>query len=423
MTNFTRRDALKTIGAVSLTGLAGTSQAAFDPLKTNGKRVVVLGGGFGGTIAAKSLRIADPSLEVVLVDRNTRHTMCPGSNLVIGGLRNVEKNSFIYDQLVYKHGIVFRQDEITAIDTAKKQIVGKTGALAYDRLIVSPGIAFRFEEIAGYDPATTPQMMPHAWIAGEQTTLLRRQLEAMKDGGTVIVSIPLTPFRCPPGPYERISLIASYLKQAKPKSKVLVLDANPDIAAKAGLFRKAWDKHYKGIIEYRASHKVVKVNPQAMTVSTEVEDIKGDVINLIPPQKAGDIAHLAGLVGDDKKWCPVDPVTFESKKAPGVHVIGDAAIAGAMPKSGYSANSQAKICAINLAATLAGKSTIDPSAANICYSFVNDREAISVAAVYRVTDGQYAAVKDAGGLSPDQSELEGRYALAWLENIRNEMSS
>jgi sulfide dehydrogenase [flavocytochrome c] flavoprotein subunit len=423
MSLWTRRDTLKTLGGAAVVSIAGSAGAAFDPLKANGKRVVIVGAGFGGAIAAKSLRIADPALEVILIDRNTRYTMCPGSNLVLAGTRTMEQNSFIYDDLVYKNGLRFIQEEVTGIDADKKLVKGSTGDLAYDKLIVAPGIGFRFDEIAGYDPATTPQKMPHAWIAGEQTVLLRKQLEAMKDGGTVVISIPLTPFRCPPGPYERISQIAWYFKQAKPKSKILVLDANPDIASKGALFRKGWEKHYKGMIEYRASHKVVKVSPDAMTVHTEVEDIKADVINLIPPQKAGEIAHLAGLVGEDKRWCPVDPVTFESKRVPNIHVIGDACIAGAMPKSGFSANSQAKICAINLAAKMAGKPTIDPSAANVCYSFITDKEAISVSAVYRVTDGAIAAVPNAGGLSPDLSELEARYGRAWLENIKAEMSS
>lgn len=423
MSAWNRRDTLKVLGAATLSGLAGTSQAAFDPLKTSGKRIVVLGGGFGGTIAAKALRIADPGLEVILIDRHTRHAMCPGSNLVIGGSRSFDQNSFTYDQLVAKQGIRFIQDEVTAIDAGKKVVVGSTGNLAYDRLIVSPGIGFRFDEIEGYDAEKTPLVMPHAWIAGAQTQLLRRQLEAMKDGGTVVISIPLAPYRCPPGPYERISQMAWYLKQAKPKSKILVLDANPDIASKGALFRKGWEKHYKGLIEYRASHKVVKVNTQTMTLSTEVEDIKGDVINLIPPQKAAGIVEQAGLIGDDKRWCPVDPMTFESKKAPGIHIIGDACMAGAMPKSGFSANSQAKICALNLVATLNGKKLLDPSASNICYSFITDKEAVSVAAVYRVSEGAIAAVPGAGGLSPDLSELEGKYGIAWLENIRAEMSS
>jgi sulfide dehydrogenase [flavocytochrome c] flavoprotein subunit len=423
MTLWTRRDTLKTIGGAALATIAGSASAAFDPLKTNGKRVVIIGGGFGGTIAAKALRTADPGLEVILLDRSTKHTMCAGSNLVIGGSRTIEQNSFIYDEIVYKYGLRFIQEEVTAIDPDKRLVKGSTGDLMYDKLIVAPGIGFRYDEIAGYDPATTPKKMPHAWIAGEQTTLLRQQLEAMKDGGTVIISIPLTPFRCPPGPYERISQIAWYFKQAKPRSKILVLDANPDIASKGALFRKGWEKYYKGMIEYRASHKVVKVSPESMTVHTEVEDIRGDVINLIPPQKAGEIAHKAGLVGDDKRWCPVDPVTFESKKLPNIHVIGDACIAGAMPKSGFSANSQAKICAINMAAKMAGKPLIDPSAANVCYSFITDKEAISVAAVYRVTDGVIAAVPNAGGLSPDLSELEGRYGRSWIENIKAEMST
>lgn len=420
MVNITRRDTMKMLGIAAFGTIAGPA-TAFDPLKTNGRRVVVIGAGFGGSIAAKTIRIADPNIEVVLVDRNTRYTMCPGSNLVIGGSRQLSQNSFIHDELVYQHGIRFIQDEVTAIDGSKKTITGKTGSLAYDRLIVAPGIGFRFDEISGYDPETTPNIIPHAWIAGDQTALLRKQLEDMKNGGKVVVSIPLTPFRCPPGPYERISQIAWYFKQAKPNSKIVVLDANPEIASKGALFRKGWEKHYKGMIEYRASHKVVKVTPDAMTVHTEVEDIRADVINLIPPQKAGAIAHLAGLLGDDNRWCPVDQLTYESKKIPNVHVIGDACMAGAMPKSGFSANSQAKICALNLVATMNGKKPIEPSAANICYSFITDREAISVAAVYRLVDGNMSAVPNSGGLSPDLSELEGRYGRAWIENIKSEM--
>jgi len=265
--------------------------------------------------------------------------------------------------------------------------------------------------------------MPHAYIAGEQTALLRKQLEAMKDGGTVVVAIPLSPFRCPPGPYERISQMASYFKKTKPKSRIIVLDANPDIVSKGALFKKGWEKHYKGMIDYRGGNKVVKVTPAAMTVHTEVEDIKADVINLIPPQKAGKIAEIAGVIGADKRWCPVDQLTFESKKVPGIHVIGDACIAGGMPKSGFSANSQAKICALNLVATMNGKKPIEPSAANVCYSFVTDKEAISIAAIYRLVEGVMTAVPNAGGVSPDLSELEGRYARAWLENIKSEMIS
>ena len=242
--------------------------------------------------------------------------------------------------------------------------------------------------------------------------MLRKQLEDMKAGGTVVLSIPVTPFRCPPGPYERISQIAWYLKNHKPGSKIIALDANPDIVSKKGLFLKGWKKHYEGMIEYRPANKVVKVDAKKRSVDTGVEEIDGAVINLIPPQKAGLIAHKAGVVGEDKKWCPVNQVTFESTIAKDVHVIGDACIAGAMPKSGYSANSQAKVCALNIVQLMNGKDLIDPSHVNVCYSYITDKEAVTVSAVYKVAEGKTIAVANSGGVSPDLSELEGIYGRA-----------
>lgn len=420
-----RRNFIKSVSMAAGLGMASFSIIAHagELLPKKGRRVVVVGGGYGGTIAAKYIRMSDPSIEVVLIERNKTFISCPFSNLVIGGNRNLDENKIGYDALAANHGIQMVYDEVTAVDVAARKVRVSSGDISYDRLILSPGIDFRFDEIEGYNAMETPKLIPHAWKAGEQTLLLRKQLVDMPDGGVVVLSIPTTPFRCPPGPYERISQIAWHLKNQKPKSKIIVLDANPDIISKGPLFKKAWEKHYKGMIEFNASHKVVKVDAKARSVDTGVEEIKGDVVNLIPPQKAGLIAHLAGVVDADKKWCPVDQSTFESTLVPGIHVIGDACSAGAMPKSGYSANSQAKVCALNVVQLMNGKPVIPPSHVNVCYSFVSDKEAISVSAVYKVDKGATIAVPNSGGVSPDLSELEGIYARSWIKNILHEMSS
>jgi len=420
-----RRNFIKSASMAAGLGMASFSiiARAGELLPKKGRRVVVVGGGYGGTIAAKYIRMSDPSIEVVLVERNKTFVSCPFSNLVLGGNRDLDENKIGYDALAANHGIQMVFGDVTAVDVAAKKIRVSGGDISYDRLILSPGIDFRFEEIEGYDAVETPKVIPHAWKAGEQTLLLRKQLVDMPDGGVVVLSIPVTPFRCPPGPYERISQIAWHLKNQKPKSKIIVLDANPDIVSKGPLFKKAWEKHYKGMIEFHASNKVTKVDAKARSVDNGVEEIKGAVVNLIPPQKAGLIAHLAGVVDKDKKWCPVDQSTFESTLVPGIHVIGDACSAGAMPKSGYSANSQAKVCALNLVQLMNGKPVIPPSHVNVCYSFVSDKEAISVSGVYKVDKGATIAVPNSGGVSPDLSELEGVYARSWIKNILHEMSS
>ena len=426
-----RRNFLKILGvgagAGSLYGCAGAPAVSgtSELMPKTGRRVVVIGGGYGGTIAAKYIRMYDRGIEVVLIERNRQFVSCPFSNLYIGGImKDLTPLTIGYDKLAANHGIKMVYDEVTAIDPAAKKVVVSSGTIAYDHLVVSPGIDFRFEEIKGYDAKETPNAMPHAWKAGEQTVLLRNQLVAMKDGGTVVMTVPLTPYRCPPGPYERASMIAMYLKQAKPKSKLIVLDANPDIVSKAGLFKKGWAKHYQGIIDYRPAKKVTEINVSAKTVIVEgLEDIKGDVINLIPPQRAGRIAVAAGLVGPDKNWCPVNPTTFESTMHKDIHVIGDAAIAGAMPKSGYSANSQAKACALNLVAAMNGRELSDFSGANTCYSFLSAKEAVEVTGVYKVDKGAIVAVAGSVGVSPDLSELEAIYAESWLKNILTEMST
>ena len=424
-----RRSFLKLVGvSAGATGAAALPMIgrAAELMPKSGKRVVVIGGGYGGTIAAKYIRMMDKSIEVVLIERNDHFVSCPFSNLYLGGLmKDLAPLTIKYDKLAANHGIKVVQAEVTGIDPAAKSVTTSKGTLAYDRLVVSPGIEFRTDEIKGYD-ASTPDIMPHAWKAGPQTILLRKQLEAMKPGGNVIISIPLAPFRCPPGPYERASMIAMYLKQHKPGSKVIVLDANPDIVSKKGLFLKGWKKHYESIIDYRPAKKVTEIDVKNMAVLIEgLEEVKGDVINLIPAQKAGHIAHVAGLVGEDKKWCPVNPTTFESKLHKDIHVIGDSSIAGAMPKSGYSANSEAKVCAQNIVALMNGKEITEMSAINTCYSYLSAKEAVSVTGVYKVNAEKQAieGVPGSVAVSPDLSEVEAIYAESWLKNILTEMST
>jgi sulfide dehydrogenase [flavocytochrome c] flavoprotein subunit len=433
-----RRNFIKLLGGastVAMAGVAGVASAAVAAgsaaeIMPKGKqrRVVVIGGGYGGTIAAKYVRMLDASIEVVMIERNKQYVSCPFSNYYIGGLmKDMSALTISYDKLAKNHGIKMVYAEVTGIDaTAKTVTMGDGKTIAYDRLIVSPGVDFRTEEIEGYNDQTS-LLLPHAWKAGEQTILLRKQLESMADGGTVLMSMPLVPYRCPPGPYERVSLIANYLKTQKPKSKVILLDANADVVAKKPLFMKAWNTYYKDNLTYVPGKKVTKVDGATKTVTVEgIEDFKGDVVNFIPPQRAGRIAVAAGLVGPDKNWCPVDTVSFESKIHKDIHVIGDSSMAGAMPKSGYSANTEAKVCATNLVALMNGKDTVELSTLNVCYSAISDHESISVAAVYKVIDGKIAAVPNSGGISPvdfSATHHEHIYAESWLKNILTEMST
>ncbi|MBU0621766.1 MAG: FCSD flavin-binding domain-containing protein [Gammaproteobacteria bacterium] len=418
-----RRNFLKLLGAGASAATLGLAGCASGPKYTGGRKVVVIGGGYGGTIAAKYIRMMDATIEVTLIERNDHFVSCPFSNLYLGGiLPDLSSLTIKYDKLAANHGIKVVQAEVTGIDAAAHSVTTSAGVFKYDSLVVSPGVEFRTDEIKGYDH----DVMPHAWKAGPQTVLLRKQLEAMKPGGTVVLSIPLAPFRCPPGPYERTSMIAMYLKEHKPGSKIIVLDANPDIVSKKGLFLKGWKKHYEGIIDYRPAKKVTEVDNKKMTVLIEgIEEVKGDVINVIPPQKAGHIAHVAGLVGPDGKWCPVNPMTFESTLKKDIHVIGDSSIAGAMPKSGYSANSEAKVCATNIVARMNSRELTEMSGVNTCYSFLSAKEAVSVTGVYQVDKEKHAivAVKGSVGVSPDLSELEAVYAQSWVKNILTEMST
>jgi sulfide dehydrogenase [flavocytochrome c] flavoprotein subunit len=406
-----RRDFLKLAGAASLAGCAGTSSYK--------ARVVVVGGGFGGATAAKYLRLWDPALEVVLVERANMFTSCPISNLVLAGFTAMDDIRQSYDGL-RRHGVRVVNDEVTAIDAAKKSIaLERGGNLSYDRLVVSPGIDFTYGDIQGYEAAMHSGRVLHAWKAGSQTVDLRRQLEQMRDGGVYVLSIPLAPYRCPPGPYERASVIAEYFKRSKPRSKVLVLDANPDVTSKAGLFKAAWKDLYAGILEYRGANKAIAVDAATMTLKLEVDDIKADVLNVVPPHGAGEIARKAGLITTNNRWCDVDWRTMESKAAPGVHVLGDATLsAPAMPKSASMANNHAKIAAAAIVETLSGRTPSPVQILNTCYSFVSQKEAIRVSSVH-AWDEKDRTLKalPGGGVSAARSEAEGSYAWSWARNI------
>jgi sulfide dehydrogenase [flavocytochrome c] flavoprotein subunit len=407
-----RRDFLKLAGAVSLAGCATAA-----PSKA---RVVVIGGGFGGATAAKYIRRWDPSIDVVLVERQANFISCPISNLVLAGYSSMQDITHPHHGL-QRHGVQVVRDEAIAIDTAKKTVrLARGGDIAYERLIVSPGVDFTFNDVQGYEQAMQDGSVLHAWNAGPQTVALRRQLEQMRDGGVYVLSIPLAPYRCPPGPYERVSMVAAYFKQAKPRSKVLVLDANPDVTSKGPLFKRAWSELYPGIIEYRGGARAIGVDGGTRTVRLDVEDVKGDVLNVVPPQRAGDIAAKAGLITTNNRWCDVDWRTMESKVVQGVHVLGDSTLsAPAMPKSASMANNHAKIAASAVVDLLNGRTPEPLKIINTCYSFVSQKEAIRVSSVHEWEAGQSTLipVKGAGGVSAARSEAEANYAWSWARTI------
>ena len=407
-----RREFLKLAGAASLAGCATAT-----PSKA---RVVVVGGGFGGATAAKYIRKWDPSIEVVLVERESSFVSCPISNLVLGGYSSLADISRTYDALRRQGSQVVR-DEVTAIDGAKKAVrLARGGDLAYERLIVSPGIDFNYGEVQGYEAAMQAGSVLHAWKAGPQTLALRQQLEQMRDGGVYILSVPMAPYRCPPGPYERASVVAAYFKEAKSRSKVLVLDANPDVTSKAGLFKRAWSELYPNIIEYRGNSRAIAVDGNARTVKLEHDDVKGDVLNVVPPHRAADSAQKSGLITTNNRWCDVDWRTMESKAVKGVHVLGDATLsAPAMPKSASMANNHAKIAAAAIVELLNGRSPEPLKIINTCYSFVSPKEAIRVSSVHEwePNQGTLVAVKGSGGVSAARSEAEGNYAWSWARTI------
>lgn len=426
---YNRRDFLRALacsGVASTLGLSGSPWAAGRGGKVSA-RVVVVGGGYGGAIVAKYLRRADPSIQVTLVEKEPNYVSCPFSNKVLAGLMNLEELTFDYRGLRDKHGVTVIHDTATRVDPTRKTVSLQGGqTLEADYLVLSPGVDFDWEAVEGYGPEAVEQL-PHAWKAGPQTQLLRAQLEAMEDGETVIIGAPPNPFRCPPGPYERASLIAHYLKQHKPKSKVVIMDAK-DAFSKQKLFEQAWKKLYPGRIEWisaAADGKVLRVDPGKKIAYTEFGEHQAGVLNLIPPQRAGKIAVDSDLA-DASGWCPVNQKTFESSRHPGVYVVGDACVAGKMPKSGYAANSQAKVCVSAIVAAIQSREPVTPSYVNTCYSVLAPGYGISVAAVYELGEQGIVGVEGAGGLSPLHApplvrEHEAMYARGWFKSITQDM--
>lgn len=409
---------------------AGAALAALRPgrvLAQARPRVVVIGGGFGGASVARWLRRTDDGIDVTLVERNARFVTCPFSNLVVGGQRGIDSISFGYDA-IRRAGVDVVQDTATAIDPVARRVTLQGGrALTYDRLVLAPGIQLVWNGIEGYDEAAS-EIMPHAWQAGPQTLLLRRKLEAMDDGGVVVVAVPDNPYRCPPGPYERASLIAGYLKASKPKSKLIILDAKESFS-KQPLFQEAWKTLYPGLVEWRPksqSGRVVAVKAKDGIVSTEFDDLKPAVANIIPPQRAGQVAISLGL-DEGRGFCAVDPRTFESKVAPGVHLVGDAIVPGAMPKSGFAANSQAKVCARAIVALLRGRPVEEPVLLNTCYSFAAADYGFAIFGAFRPGDsGLIVDIPGTVGTSPlgasaQDRARESRYAESWYSNITAEI--
>lgn len=415
----------------ALTGLAGAATLGMlTPRQARAAapaRVVVVGGGYGGATTARYLRTwSRGAVDVTLVEPDAALVSCPLSNLVVAGNRQMADITVPYDTLVRRHGVTHVRDLATAIDLAARTVrLAGGGTLPYDRLVLSPGVEMQSSAIPGLARPGGDQIL-HAWKAGPQTEALRRQLAAMRDGGTFAITIPLAPYRCPPGPYERACLVADYLKQHKPRSKVLIFDANPDITSKGALFRQVWETRYKGMIEYRPQHETVDVDPATRTIKFDVQDDeRADVVNLLPPQRAGAIAVSAGLATANGRWCEVDFRTMASRVAPEIHVLGDAIqIAPLMPKSGTMANQHGKVAAAAILQLLAGQAP-DPAPlyTNTCYSFTSASEAIHIASVHRYDAAQQTmiTVPGSGGLSTGPSALEGTYGIAWARSIWADM--
>lgn len=408
------------LGAVgTFTGCASTATAL-----PSSAKVVVVGGGYGGATAAKYVRmLSDYAIDVVLIEPNASFVSCPISNLVLGGSKSMNDITSPYDKLGARHGVKLVKDMVASIDAVKKVVTLASGpSIGYDKLILSPGIDMMWETVEGAQAANASGQILQAWKAGPETMALRKQLEQMPDGGVYALSIPEAPYRCPPGPYERASQVAHYFKQFKPKSKVLILDANQDVTSKGPLFKKYWAENYAGMLEYRPQHKVTGVDAKARTLKFDVQsDLKADVLNVLPSMRAGSIAVKSGLANSNARWCNVNYQSFESTAAKDVHIIGDAIqVAPLMPKSGHMANAHGKVVAAAVVAQLSGLS-IDPQPVltNTCYSFVSDKMVVHVASVhqYVAAEKTYKTVAGSGGVSAAPSELEGAYALSWAKNI------
>jgi len=411
-------------------GLAlGTLSALPGCANLNGKapakaQVVVIGGGYGGATAAKYVRVlSDYKISVLLIEPNKAFVSCPMSNLVLGGSKTMAQITKPYDALSSKHGVTVVHDLVTAIDPAKKTVTLQNGsAVAYDKLILSPGVDMHFDSIEGLQAAHASGQILQAWKAGAETTALRKQLQDMPDGGVYAITVPEAPYKCPPGPYERASQVAHYFKQAKPKSKVLILDANPDITSKPALFKKFWSDNYRDIIEFRANHKVLAVDAKTNSLKFDVqESVRADVLNVLPAMRAGAIAMQTGLATVNNRWCGINYQTFESLAAKDIHVLGDATLAApAMPKSGHMANAHGKVAAAAVVAQLSDLA-VNPSPllTNTCYSYVSDKLVIHVASMhqYNAEEKTFKTVPGSGGLSTEANALEGTYAWNWAQNI------
>lgn len=391
---------------------------------SSGPHVVVVGGGFGGATTAKYLRMwSEGHIRVTLVEPNAAFVSCPLSNLVVGGSKSIGDVTSPYTGLTSRHGVQMVRDRVTAIDATQQLVrLASGGELKYDRLVLSPGVDFMWEGLPGMNKSGAKESVLHAWKAGDQTLALRKQLESMRDGGVFALTIPAAPYRCPPGPYERACQVAEYFSKTKPKSKVLILDANDDVTSKGALFKKAWAERYAVIVEYRNKHALSDVDAASRTLKFEFnDDVKADVLNVVPPMRAGDLALNSGLATANKRWCDVDFLTFESKAIPKVHVLGDAIqVAPLMPKSGHMANQHGKTCAAAIIALLTDKAVNPlPIYNNTCYSFVSAEDVVHVASVHRYDAEKKTmlTVPGSGGVSVAASELEGRYAHAWARNI------
>ncbi len=422
-----RREFLKVsagaAGAVAVGSLAGC--ASSPAISKAAPKVVVVGAGFGGATFARYLKMWHPQAEVTVIEPNAMFTSCPFSNTVLAGINKMEDITMSYDE-IKKTVNNFVPDYVSAVDTAKQTVSTRGGkTFAYDKLVLAGGVELMFDKVQGYDEEAQ-KTVKHAWKASaDQTGTLRKQLEAMPDGGTFVMSVPKAPYRCPPGPYERACMVATYFKKAKPKSKIIVLDGNPDIASKKGLFLAAWKKHYgygtdNSMIDYRPNNMPRMVDAKKMMVGTEFDDVKGDVINVVPPMRAAKVTDMAGVrTGNDGTWCPIDYRTFESTVVKNVHILGDSALTN-FPKSGSVANNTGKMCAYALSEQFSGRG-VDPApvVTNTCYSASSEGTAFHVATVFRWNEEKKSMLpeKGANGVSTEESELEYAYMESWAKNV------
>jgi sulfide dehydrogenase [flavocytochrome c] flavoprotein chain len=416
---FNRREFIKLTAAASALASLGACTQSLIRSSGNKPRVVVIGGGYAGATVAKYLRNwSNAGIETVVIEPNPYFISCPLSNLVLGGSKQIDELSFSYDALKRNHGIQWVKDTVLSVETTNKKIKTARGELVYDKLVIAPGIDFIYDDLPMLQSDEAQQQIPHAWKAGPQTVNLQQQLSAMPLGGVFAVTIPKAPYRCPPGPYERVCQVAFYLKRHNPTAKIIVLDANPDIVSKKSLFLNVWSEMYAGMVDYRPNSSIVELDVLQRQIRTEFESVTADVLNVIPPQRAGKIAQMLGVANVDQRWCEVDFLTYESKVVPGVYIVGDAVSAG-LPKSAHMATSQARVCA---SAIVAEFSQINPDPvpvfANTCYSFVSDKMAMHVAHVYRYDMSKKIMLPaEGGGVSAKPSELEGNYAYDWANNI------